>query len=150
MDKIELVTQQLHSITRSYAKKINLSNYVPDKQYESLDLFSSHNEQLPQSATQEEITALSDRLFNMAKAEVEARATEVINELKRAAGITIEPTGAEYAQVADIITMLESAVVSENIKSAVELVKERKDTLNEVQLEFLRSVVRKAEAKILK
>lgn len=149
MEKIVLEVPSFHSVTRSYSKKINLSNYVPGRDYESADLFSSHNEQLPVGAKQEEIDALSQKLFEMAQKDVEDTATIIINKLKKAAGMAVELTEKEYEQIKDLTEMLETAVSAEDVEKVVSVIKERKPSLNEGQLDFLRSATSRAKAKTL-
>mgnify|MGYP001559380110 CR=1 FL=1 len=150
MEKIQLVVPQFHSITRSYSGKINLSNHVEGHDYESKDFFASHNESIPvEEATPEKIKEVSERLYQMSKAEVEASELVYLNEIKRAAGMTIEPTGEEYKAISDIIVAFESSITSEDVKKASEIAKERKSNLNDVQLEYLRTIARKADARTL-
>lgn len=150
MEEIKLVVPQFHNITRSYSGKLNLSNYLPGHDYESKDFFASHGESISmEEATPEKIKEVSDKLYKMAKVEVMIAEVDYLNELKRAAGITVEPTGDEYKAISDIIVLFESATTSEDVKKASEMAKERKDKLNDVQLEYLRTIARKADARTL-
>jgi hypothetical protein len=148
-NKLQLEVSAMHSITRSYSKKINLSNYVKSKDYESLDFFSSHNEQVPVGTPQEEIDKLSSRLFELSRLDVEIAATSAINELKKAAGLTVEPSGKEREAIADIIAAYEVSITEDDVKKASAMVVARKNKLNEVQLDFLRTIGNKASARAL-
>lgn len=141
---------EITTISRSYERTINPKNYVSGLDYESHKFSAFRSRQVPVSTPMEEQVKISEQLLEIVKREVENAATSLINDLKRAAGMAVEPTGDEYKEIADIIVLFESSVTSEDVAKATEMAKERKDKLNEVQLEYLRSIARKADARTLK
>lgn len=147
-DVIRLVVPQFHSVTRSFSKKVNLERHVPGFKYEAEDFFASHNESVPvEEATPEKIREVSRGLFALAKADVEESVAERIRELRKAAGVATQPTGADYDAIKDLIEGIETAASQEDLGAIVEKIKAHED-LSEDQKEYLRSIVRKANAKL--
>lgn len=150
MEEIKLNIPQFHTVTRSFAKKINLEQHIPGHKYEAEDFFASHNESIPvEEATPEKIKEVSEKLFALAVADVEAAMTARIRTLRAEQGISVEPTGDELAQVSNFIDLIEKAKKVADLEDVVAQIKEE-DWLNEIQKEYLRSIMRKAEAKVKK
>lgn len=143
------VVPEMATISRSYERTINPKNYVPGFDYESHKFSSFRSRQVLVTTPIEEQDKISAELLEIVKREVEIAATELINGLKKGAGIAVEPTGEEYKMVADLIVAFESATTAEEVKKASDAVIERKSTLNKTQLEYLRVILRKAEARLL-
>ena len=148
MENITLVPQQYHSITRSFSKKVNLELSVGGKhKYEAEDFFSSHNEAIPlEEATPERVKEISQRLYDLAKEDVEGAVASRVRELKERDGIAVQPIGSDYGAIGGLIEGLEKATTKVEVDAVVELIKARED-LTDTQKEYLRSVVRKATAK---
>lgn len=140
-----------HSVTRSFTQKVNpKNNNIPGKDYESVDFFASHSEQIPLDiATPEKIAEVSERLYQTAKAEVEAAVDNYIRSLQMDAGIVVQPNGKEYAQVKDLIIKFETAETKAQVDEATKEVQDMKGQLNDIQLNYLRSIARKASARKL-
>jgi len=147
--ELKLIVPEMATISRSYERTINPKNYVPNFDYESHKLSSFRSRQIPVTTPIEEQDKISAELLEIVRREVEIAATELINGLKREAGIAVEPTGEEYKAIADLIVAFESATTAEEVKKASEMAKERKDKLNDTQLEYLRTILRKADARAL-
>jgi hypothetical protein len=139
------------TITGSYSENISPENYgLQGMRFENRSFFLSANENLSQEeATPEKIKEIGNKLHALCKAVVKESARVEIRELKKAAGLIIEPMGDEYKAIADIIVLFESSVTSEDVKKATDTAKERKGVLNEVQLDYLNTIKRKAEARAL-
>jgi len=136
-------------VTRSFTKKVNLGNHDENRQYESVDFFASHNESIPiEEATPEKIKEVSERLYQLAKSEVELAEIEYLNGIKNGKAPIL--TSNDIAQITDIIILMESAVTTADIQKAVDVINERKGILNKKQLDYLRSVAKNAKAKTLK
>lgn len=135
-NEYKMIVPQMVSITRSFTKKINLANYVEGRQYESVDVFSSHNETIPlDEATPEKQNEVSNRLYEMAKADVERSITDYINSLKVEDGEYVAPSAKELADIADLIKGL-----VDGKESSADDINARKDALSESQLKFLRTL----------
>lgn len=147
-EKTQLVPEMV-TISRSYERTVNPKNYVNGADYESHKFSSFRSRQVQATTPIEEQEVISAGLLVIVKTEVEVAATNLINDLKRAAGMMVEPVGNEYKEIADIIAAFETSTNSEEVNKAKEMSKERKDKLNETQLEFLRSIARKADARVL-
>lgn len=146
---IELIVPQQITISRSFERTVNPKNYAPGRDYESVKFSAFRSRQIPVDTSNEELNQISEDLFKIVKAEVETQAEEYIKGLKKAAGILIEPTGSDYKAIAEFIVGFEGATTSEAVKSVSEAIKGQKDTLNEVQLEYLRHIHQKVMARIL-
>lgn len=140
---ITLITPTFHSITRSFSRKVQI------KQFEPIDFFASHNEAIPmEEATPEKISEVSERLYQICLAEVEVSIKGYQDDMARANGVTPAVSAKELKAIAKFVADINSADSQVAIDSVKEAIKQVKDTLNETQLEFLRVLVRKAEARI--
>lgn len=127
--EIKLVVQQFHSVTRSFSRKVQI------KQFEPMDLFSSHNENIPlEEATPDKIAEVSARLYSMAKEDVER---DIKNYMNAPADGAL--TSEDLDGVAVHIKAIASGIPKDDINKAIVAVK---DKLNERQLQFLRNVLK--------
>lgn len=142
---------QFITATGSYSENISPENHgLQNMRFENRSFFLSLNENISQEdATDEKIKEVASRLHQLCKTIVKEAARIEIRELKKEAGMTVEPTGDEYKAISDIIVAFESATTEDDVKKASELAKERKDKLNDVQLEYLRHIARKSSARTL-
>lgn len=139
------------NLTASYAHKLVPENHgIEGHRFAPLDFFQSYNDSIDSSAPEEEIRALSAKLHRWAKEDVESRIAETIREMKKQLGIITDPTGEEYKQIAEYIVAIESATSEDAVKEVGENIKKEKDKLTETQLEYLRHITRKANARFLK
>lgn len=128
-NEIKLIIPSFHSITRSFSRKIQI------KQFEPMDLFSSHNEQIPmEDATPEKIAEISDRLYNLAKEDVERDIKKYLSEPTKDS-----MDSEDLDKIAIFVAMFKDGKNKEELNSAIVSVK---DKLNDKQLEFLRNLVK--------
>jgi hypothetical protein len=139
------------AIVGSYSENVSPENHgLPGMKFENRSFFLSvSNESLKDGTTEEEIKEMGARLHALAKAVVKESARLEIRELQKDAGILVEPTADEYKDIADIIVAFEISVTKADVDKANEMATERKDKLNDVQLEFLRHIARKANARAI-
>lgn len=135
MEKLQLVVPQFYRITRSFSKKVQV------KQYEPIDLFASHNFEIPEEeATPEKIAEVSSLLYKRCMEEIERDTANYIREAQLANGEVVLPTSNDILGIASIVKEL-----SDGGKTKVEAISAKiakvKDTLNESQLAFLRQLV---------
>lgn len=124
-----LIVPQFHSITRSFSRKVQI------KQFEPMDLFSSHNENIPlEQATPDKIAEVSARLYSLAKQDVERDIKDYMNTPAEDA-LTAE----DLDGVSTFIKMLVAGKNKDEINTAIVGVK---DKLNEKQLSFLRNLIK--------
>lgn len=123
MNEIKLNIPQYISITRSFSRKVQV------KQYEPADFFASYGEQVPiEEATPEKLKEVSDRLYSLAKNDVEK---EIENYSK---------TTSLSQEELDSIATFAKLIISGKKEEAEKLIGEWKDKLNEKQLNFLRNL----------
>ena len=124
-----LVVPKFHSITRSFSRKVQI------KQYEPVDFFSSHGEQIPdEEATPELVAEISAKLYKLAKTDVEQDIQNYMNAPAEGA-LTAE----DLDGVRIFIQMLALGKNKEEINKAII---EVKDKLNEGQLQFCRNIIK--------
>lgn len=149
MDPINLVIPQFHSVARSFTQKVNLKNYVQGHDYEMVDFFSSHSEQIPlEEATKDKIKEISEKLYQLSKQEVEQAVADFISDLRKVSGVTTDLSAAELAPIAQIVAAIENAKSKTALNTAKDMATAVKGTLGKGQLEFLAALFRKAEAKL--
>ena len=126
MQEIKLNIPQFHTVTRSFSKKVQV------KQFEPIEAFSSHSEQIPlNEATSEKIKEVSNKLFQMAQEEVETSCRNKLAEAEslKEVGLSTE----ELTGISTHIQMINEGASSNELKVVIE-----KDKLNDKQVDFLR------------
>lgn len=150
--QIQLVVPQFHGVVRSFSKKAMLEYILNgQRKYESEDFHSTHKEDIPLAeATPEKIGEVSARLFALCVMDVETDISIRTRKLREAAGLSVQPLGKEYLELKDIIDRIEKAAKKEEVDAVVEQIKQMDSALllNDVQKEYLRGIVRKANAKL--
>lgn len=139
------------TVTGSYSENISPENHgLQGMRFENRSFFLSAQANLLQrDATPEKIKEVAAMLHLVCKEACKEAARIELRELKQKAGMTTEPTGEEYKAIADIIVSLESATTLERVEEALATIENRKDKLNEVQLDFLDHISRKASARLI-
>lgn len=125
-NELQLKIPTFHSVTRSFSRKIQV------KQFEPMDVFSSHGMQIPEEeATPEKIGEVSAQLFNLAKQDVEKDIENYLNSPKEGS-LTEEDlkTASKY-----IKTYTNGGSLDDFSKQ----VTDDKEKLNDKVLEFLRN-----------
>lgn len=137
MEQIQLTIPQFHSVTRSYSKKVNLKLYVPDHDFETVDFFASHNEQIPSGSSVEEISKLSQSLYELAKSDVESAIKTYLETLltPKSDGLSQDDLDA----VSPFVKIISTGGSREEFEA--EVVK-NKNKLSDKQLDFLRSFLK--------
>lgn len=147
--EIKLVIPQFHNVTRSFTQKINLKNYVTGHDYEMVDFFSSQSEAIPlEQATPEKIAEVSERLYQLAKKEVEDAVGAFIASLRNSSDMPVQLNAAEMALISDIVAEANQATTKTKLTAVKAKATERKPQLSESQLQYLSSLFRKLEAKL--
>ena len=150
MDKINLVIPQFHTITRSFTQKVNLANHVKERSYESVDFFASHNEAIPlEEADLKKIKEVSDRLYDLAKQDVEEAIENYIRALKGEAGVPTDINAKDLVKIKELVVEVDDITTKTKLQAAKEKATKLKPDLNENQLNYLARLFRKAEAKVL-
>ncbi len=146
---MEKEIQQIN-IVRSYSHKLVPENHaIEGHRFAPLDFFASYGEHLPSDSSDEDIRKMSDRLYGLAKGDVERAIQETLIELRREAGLPTMPTSDELRDMKKLIEGIEKAENKGQLEDVKEAIKSQVDDLNETQLEYLRNSVRKAEAKLI-
>ena len=138
-NEIKMVIPQYISITRSFSQKVNPDNYgIDGEKYSPRDFFASIGDNIPsEEATPEKISEVSNRLYLLAKNEVEYAVEKYIEELK---GSKPHPlSGEELSAISEFVKMIAAGT---NMDDVVAKITEVKDKLNEGQLSFLRNLVK--------
>lgn len=141
---MKLVIPQYVSLTSSYSHKLVPENYgIEGHRFAPMDYFQSYNTQIPlEEATPERMKVESDRLYTLAKNDVESRISATLDELR---GNIDKPTGDgamntnELDGIVDFVKMLSTGVPKDEVSKAVVATK---DSLNEKQLAFLRNLIK--------
>lgn len=138
-----LVVPQYVSMTSSFSHKLVPENHgIEGHRFAPLDFFQSYNSQvLTEEATPERLKEESDKLYRLAKADVENRIAETIKELKIALETPVDNalTTEDLDGVSIFVKMLATGQSKEAINEAIVSVK---DKLNENQLLFLRNFIK--------
>ncbi len=151
---MQLTVPQFHSVTRSFTQKVNLKNYVEGHDYEMVDLFSSHSEAIPvEEANASTIKVLSDKLYSLAKADVEQGIKDYITRLqepKEKDPIMTLTLAEELSGIADIVVELNKVTTQKELAVVKEMATTRKATMTKAQLECLAALFRKFDMAKLK
>ena len=133
--------QKYISITRSYSHKLVPENHgIKGHRFAPLDFFASYHIDVPVDAKQEEIQTASDKMYELAKADVERAIADTIKELEATEddGLTQD----ELDQVAPFIKVMTDDKVEDPVGTFKMMVANAKDDLNDKQLEWLRKYLR--------
>lgn len=137
MDKIKLDIPQTISITRSYTHKLVPENHgIEGHRFAPMDFFASYNhDNIPlEEATPERLKEESNRLYELAKKDVEESYKTRLEELKAPKGLTQDEL--------DGIVPFTTLIISGSKAEAQKMISEEKANLSERQLEFLRNLFR--------
>ena len=128
-NEMNLIVQQFHDITRSFSRKVQI------KQFEPMDLFSSHHESIPlEEATPDRIAEVSAKLYNLAKQDVERDIQNYMNAPTDGA-----MTAEDLDGVSEFVKMVAGGLKKEDINNKIV---EVKGILNDRQLSFLRNILK--------
>lgn len=139
MEQIKLVEPKYVTITSSYSEKVMLDNYgIEGQKYSPRDFFMSLNINIPQEeATSDRIRQEADKLNKQCMEIVKSHIENYIEGMK-----SDSLSGDELKEIAPLIQMI---AVGNDIDVAIGEITNRKDSLNEKQLGFLRDMVREAK-----
>lgn len=141
--EIKLIVPQFVNFTASYSHKFVPENFgIDGHRFAPFDFFQSYGSQvLIEEATSERLKEESDRLYRLAKADVENRIAELIKEIKVSLQTPVEDamTAEELDGVSVFIKMLATGSSKDEINTKIVSAKEQ---LNERQLAFLRNVIK--------
>ena len=123
------------NIVRSFSHKLVPENHgIEGHRFAPLDYFASYGLELPIDTSPEEIQKESNRLFELAKNDVENAIKNKLEELKAPKGLIQE----ELDNIASLVKLIVSGKKLEAEKSVNEI----KSSLGEKQLNFLRDLFR--------
>src|SRR3990167_2578257 len=143
-NEMVLVVPQYINFTSSYSHKLVPENYgIEGHRFAPLDFFQSYNSSVTiAEATPERLKEESDKMYRLAKADVENRIAETIKELRIALETPVGDnalTADDLDGVSDFVKMVAGGLKKEDINNKIV---EIKDKLNDRQLSFLRNLIR--------
>lgn len=123
------------AITRSYSHKLVPENHgIEGHRFAPLDFFASYGTEIPADSTLEFIKTESDRLYKLAKDDVERAIKETLEQLKNPANSL---SGDQLKVLSEIVQAWSDDVDKEIF---TEMVNKIKDKLDDKQLGFLRNL----------
>ena len=144
VNEMNLVIPQYVSMTSSFSHKFVPENYgIDGHRFAPYDFFQSYNTQVPVGdATPERLREESDRMYRLAKADVENRIAELVKELKSTLETPVGDnalTSEDLSGVSVFVKMVANGSSKETINKEIVSMK---DKLNERQLSFLRNLIK--------
>lgn len=143
INETKLVIPQYISMTSSFSHKFVPENYgIDGHRFAPFDFFQSYNSQVPvEEATSERLKEESDKMYRLAKADVENRIAELVKELRVELETPVDNalTAEDLDGVSGFVKMVATGIQKEEINRAII---EKKDKLNENQLSFLRNLIK--------
>ena len=138
-----LVVPQYINFTSSFSHKLVPENWgIEGHRFAPLDFFQSYNGSiLATEATPERLREESDKLYRLAKADVENRIAETIKEMRIALESPADNalTSEDLNGVSDFVKMVAGGLKKEDINNKIVEVKGK---LNDRQLSFLRNLIK--------
>lgn len=123
------------AITRSYSHKLVPENHgIEGHRFAPLDFFASYGTEIPTDSAPEFIRSESDRLYNLAKNDVERAIKETLEQLKNPANSL---SGDQLKALSEIVQAWSSGVSKEEFTAMVNKIK---DKLDDKQMGFLRNL----------
>lgn len=143
-NEMTLIVPQYINMTSSYSHKLVPENYgIEGHRFAPLDFFQSYNSSvLASEATPERLREESDKMYRLAKADVENRIAEMVKELKTALETPVGDnalTADDLDGVSDFVKMVAGGLKKEDINNKIVEVKNK---LNDRQLSFLRNLIK--------
>lgn len=144
--------EKFHTISRGFTRKLSLSNYIGKDNggdYESADIFSNHGEEFEAGQPDEFYKKQSQRLYDMAKDDVNDTVQELIRRWKVDKKIPVPVTQEELNEIKDLISSIENIKTENELSKIKDEIKKASGSLNEQQIAFLESAIRRAQNKLL-
>ena len=143
-NEIKLVMPQFISMTSSFSHKLVPENHgIEGHRFAPLDFFQSYNTQVStEEATPERLKEESDKMYRLAKADVENRIAETVKEMRVALETPIGDnalTSEDLVGVAPFVKQLANGLTKDKINNGIV---EVKGSLNDRQLVFLRNLIK--------
>ena len=136
--EIRLIVPQFINVTRSFSHKLVPENYgIEGHRFAPLDFFASYVSQLPIDTPPEVVKEESERLYQIARGDVESAIKRELEMMRNPDGLSAE----ELDKVAPFVKLISESKIDE---ATSEILKAKDDGyLNEKQLIFLRKLISK-------